>query len=62
MFYLDPILCASPISILPDECAKFEAGPVFSSLNGTVTECIAAAETALEWNGFASCIKRKGDK
>lgn len=40
----------------------FEAGPAFCSLNGTVTECIAAAEIALEWNGFASCIERKGDR
>ena len=40
----------------------FEAGPAFCSLNGTVTECIGAAEIALEWNGFASCIERKGDK
>jgi hypothetical protein len=56
-------MCASSrISILPDECAKFEAGPAFCNLNGTVIECIAAAEMALEWNGFVSCTERKGDR
>lgn len=47
-----------------DECAMFEAEPAFSSLNaGTLTESIAAAEIALEWNGFAAWIvERKGHR